>query len=136
MPPIYLRAGTGGIELGSLWDPQPPWSAAVYNEAYGYLRFTAYANSTLKTEFVSALDTQIKDTLILIKEPYVQCGRLNPYMSGSLSPWLLLLGVALAFGVACQARFCRRKRRRVFDMQHFFNANGGGYITGSGWSSS
>jgi hypothetical protein len=57
-------------------------------------------------------------------------------MSGSLSPWLLLLGVALAFGVACQARFCRRKRRRVFDMQHFFNANGGGYITGSGWSSS
>jgi hypothetical protein len=44
--------------------------------------------------------------------------------------------VALALGVACQARFCRRKRRRVFDMQHFFNANGGGYITGSGWSSS
>ncbi len=66
----------------------------------------------------------------------MQCGRLNPYMSGSLSPWLLLFGVALALGVACQARFCRRKRRRVFDMQHFFNANGGGYITGSGWSSS
>ncbi len=58
-------------------DPQPPWSAAVYNEAYGYLRFTAYANSTLKTEFVSALDAQVKDTLILVKG--TPCSPRAPY---------------------------------------------------------
>lgn len=53
------------------------------------------------------------------------------------SPLMLLGGVALAMAVACQARYCKRRRRRVFDMQHLrenLNPNSSGGYTTRAWN--